>query len=115
MAIIKDIKDSLFYSITKKIAGAGTYIGTGALIGVAMSKIPTDKLGPFKKACVGLGIWGTSIWISENAKQALMNDMDNTMDVLVETVDPLIEQYQEIKQKESDNGETEEEKTVESE
>ena len=103
MAIIKDVKESWFYGLTKKIAGAGTYIGTGALIAVAMSKIPTDKLGPFKKACVGLGIWGTSIWVSENAKQALMNDMDNTMDVLVETVDPLIEQYQEMKKNETED------------
>lgn len=100
--MFKEIKDSWGYELAKTVGGAMANIGGGAIAGVAAAMVPTEKMNPIQKFCIGVGAYAIGRWVGSNAKIALKEDMDQTIDFLAETVDPSLESYAEMKRKEAE-------------
>lgn len=105
--MFKEIKGSWYYEIGKKLAGAAADIGGGAIAGAAAAMVPIEGLPWWKRAFVGVGAYGIAKWVGKNAKVSLQEDMDSTMDALVELVDPVIDLYSIQQDKKDEETETE--------
>lgn len=100
--MFKEIKESWAYDLFKKIGGAMADIGGGAIAGAAAAMVPSSKMNPIQKFCIGVGAYGIGRWVGRNAKQSFQEDMDENVDFLVEMVDPTISAYEELKKKEAE-------------
>lgn len=106
--MFKEIKESWGYEFAKTVGGAMANIGGGAIAGVAAAMVPTEKMNPIQKFCIGVGAYAIGRWVGSNAKAALKEDMDQTVDFLAETLDPSLEAYAEMKRKEAEQAQSEE-------
>jgi hypothetical protein len=97
--MFKEIKESWGYEIGKKLAGAAADIGGGAIAGAAAAMVPIEGMPWWKRAFVGVGVYGIAKWVGKNSKEALIEDMDKTMNALVDMVDPAIEMYTQAQEK----------------
>ena len=100
--MFKEIKSSWGYNLVKTITGCMADIGGGAIAGAAAAMVPSGKMNPIQKFCLGVGAYGIARWVGKNAGTAFKDNLDETMDVLTEYVDPSLDAYAEMKRKEAE-------------
>ena len=84
-----EVKENEFYILAKSIAGKMSEIGSGALAGAAAAMIPTDKMNPIQKFCIGFGAYGIAKWVSRSSKQAIKDDMDDFVQTICDNLGPI--------------------------
>lgn len=97
--MFKEIKDSWGYNLVKTVTGCMADIGGGAIAGAAAAMVPTGKMNPIQKFCLGVGAYGIARWVGKNAGIAFKDNLDETMDVLADYVDPSLQVYAEYNDK----------------
>lgn len=81
-----DVKTSAGYKVISTGLRIMSKIGAGALAGAACALIPTDKMSPVKRFCVGAGAYGIAQWVGRSAADAAEKDFSDTMEVITEAV-----------------------------
>ena len=106
--MFKEIKESSVYDLLKTVTGCMADIGGGAIAGAAAAMVPSGKMNPIQKFCLGVGAYGIARWVGKNAGIAFKDNLDETIDVLTEYVDPSLDAYAEMKRKETEQAQSEE-------
>lgn len=107
----EEVKSNFGYRLAKCLTKALGNVGAGALAGAAATLIPTEKLNPIQKFCIGAGIYGISKAAGYAASDAIERDFDDTVDAvcaLAEPITQVADLYKEAEKKE----ETEDDEVV---
>lgn len=117
MAVL-DFETEVKTSTPYKVATTGlrimSKIGAGALAGAACALIPTDKMSPFKRFCVGAGAYGIAQWVGRSAADAAEKDFEDTTQVITEAINAVSQLDTVLKKDEAtETEETVAEETVE--
>lgn len=104
-----EVKENAFYNFAKNVVGKMGEIGAGALAGAATAMIPTDKMNPIQKFCIGFGSYSIAKWVSKSSKQALKDDLDEIVDAICNNMGSIKKVVSAIDEAQKEvNGETKE-------